>query len=64
LRVILGDNDSCKEPVYVDVDLNILIDSIYIASTAGDWFYELVKSIIPKEIRGKEVIKSRLYDLR
>jgi hypothetical protein len=64
LRVILGNGNDFKEPVYVDVDLNKLIDCIYIAPTTDSWFDELVKSIIPDEIAGKEIIKSVLYDLK
>jgi hypothetical protein len=43
------------------VDLNILIDEIYVDPTASDWFFELVKKVVNKYGIKARVIKSPLY---
>lgn len=45
----------------VPVDLNILIEKIYISPTAPLWFKELVISILKKYNLEKEVIHSHIY---
>ena len=58
------DLDSCKfsHGFYVPVDLEILIEKIYISPASPDWFYTLVKSITNKYEIDKDVIKSNLSD--
>jgi len=51
-----------KDGIYVPVDLNILIDKIYIAPTSPKWQHELLESIITKFKLNKEVIQSGLDD--
>ncbi len=45
---------------YVEVDLDILIDKIYIAPTSPKWIYKLIKSTIKKYSLDKQVLKSSL----
>ena len=47
---------------YVPIDLEILIEKIYVSPTSPDWFYTLVKSVINKYAIDKDVIKSNLLD--
>jgi hypothetical protein len=49
---------------YVDVDLNILIESVHIAPLAGAWLVETVDSILEKYGIDKKAIKSELYTLK
>lgn len=58
------DLDSCKfsHGFYVPVDLEILIEKIYVSPASPDWFYTLVKSITNKYEIDKDVIKSNLSD--
>lgn len=76
LRVIIqhfyrdknGDQNYSKSPfkngVYVPVNLDALIEKIYLAPTCQDWQVNLVESIIKKYRIIKEVQKSPLYDTR
>jgi len=58
------DLDSIKfsHGFYVPIDLEILIEKIYVSPTSPDWFYTLVKSITNKYEIDKDVIKSNLSD--
>jgi len=47
---------------YVPIDLEILIEKIYVSPTSPDWFYTLVKSITNKYEIDKDIIKSNLSD--
>jgi len=47
---------------YITVDLDILIEKIFISPTAPTWFNDLVKSIVNKYNLGKEVIQSSLAE--
>lgn len=47
---------------YVPVDLDTLIEKIYISPTSEPWFYELVNSIDKKFEINKEVIRSKLSE--
>lgn len=52
-----------KLGVNIPVDLDALIEKIYISPTAEDWFYDLVKSVSVKYGHdNKEVIRSSLAD--
>jgi len=46
--------------IYVPIDLDILIEKIYISPTSPDWFHTLVKSITKKYEIDKDVVKSNL----
>lgn len=48
--------------IYVPIDLDILIEKIYVSPTSPDWFYTLVKSITKKYEIDKGVVKSNLSD--
>ena len=50
------------EGIYVPVDLNILIDKIFLAPTSPQWQFDLLKSMIPKYQLNKKVIHSSLDD--
>lgn len=45
---------------YISVDLNILIEKIFVSPTAPKWFDELIKAIVRKYNLAKEVVKSNL----
>lgn len=49
--------------VYVQVDLDLLIDKIYLAPTAPKWLPELVKSVTKRYKLDKEVVQSTLDDV-
>jgi GTPase SAR1 family protein len=46
--------------IYVDVDIDVLIDRVYVAPTALPWFHDLTKSVMETYGVEKEVIKSNL----
>jgi len=46
--------------LYVKVDLDILIDQIYLAPTSSDWRYGLVTRLVRKYRLEKQVIQSRM----
>ena len=48
--------------IYVQVDLGVLIDKIYLAPTSPRWLFELVKSITAKYKLDKDVLQSSLDD--
>ncbi len=45
---------------YITIDLDVLIEKIYVAPSSPDWFLELVKSVTKKYDLDKEVIPSAL----
>ncbi|MBI5810679.1 MAG: hypothetical protein HZB81_07630 [Deltaproteobacteria bacterium] len=57
LKVIVKSYD---EVVYVPVDLDVLIDEVYVSPTSADWFYELVESVTDRCFLNKKVKKSDL----
>ena len=48
--------------IYVQIDLGVLIDKIYLAPTSPKWLFELVKSITKKYKLDKDVLQSSLDD--
>jgi hypothetical protein len=48
------------EGKYVPVDLDMLIERIYVAPTAPKWFMELVRSVAERYALHKEVVHSSL----
>ena len=50
------------EGIYVPVDLNVLIDKIYLAPVSPVWQFELLKSILEKYQLNKKVVQSRMDD--
>lgn len=49
---------------FVHVNLDILIEKIYISPLAQPWFSDLVRSLLEKfSIDANRIIKSDLYDL-
>lgn len=51
------------EGVYVSVDLDVLIDRIYLAPTSPRWLFELVNSVTRKYELKKEVLQSTLDEV-
>jgi len=49
--------------IYVAVDLNLLIERIYLAPTCPAWLFELTKSVTKKYGLDKEVVQSGLDDV-
>ncbi len=64
LRAILNSSDDRTEGIKVSVDLNELIERVYVAPTAESWIFELVKAISIRnpKTKNKDIIKSELYD--
>ena len=50
--------DKCK---YVNTELEILIENIYVSPAAEKWFKEVVESLVSKYCLSKNVIESNLY---
>ncbi len=46
--------------IYIETDLDILIEKIYVAPTAPDWFLELIQSVLEVYQLNKQVIRSSL----
>jgi len=51
-----------REGIYVPVDLDVLVDKIYLAPTSPAWQFELLKSILEKYELNKEVVQSKMDD--
>ena len=49
--------------VYIQVDLGVLVDKLYLAPTSSKWLFELVKSITKKYELDKDVCQSSLDDV-
>jgi hypothetical protein len=49
-----------NDGIYVDVDVDVLIDRVFVSPTALPWFYDLTKSVMETYGVEKEVIKSNL----
>jgi hypothetical protein len=56
------DKPLCQEGISVKVDLNLLIDKIYLPPTCHEWQIKLMRSIIKRYSFDKEVEKSSLFD--
>jgi len=48
------------EGIYVPVQLDVLIEKIYLAPTAPEWIHELLESLVGRLGPQKEVVFSRL----
>jgi len=53
-----------KKGEYVSVDLDILIEKVYVNPFSEDWFLDVVKSITKEYLPNKEVERSKLYSLK
>ncbi len=49
-----------KKGIYIEVDLNILIERMYVAPSAQSWFKDLVRSILTKYGMEKPIVDSTL----
>jgi hypothetical protein len=49
---------------YVSIELNSLIERIYVSPLSEDWHIDLVESIVKKYKINKQIIKSDLYSLK
>ncbi|MHA2053792.1 MAG: hypothetical protein ACW99F_09355 [Candidatus Hodarchaeales archaeon] len=60
----MGDKKPIKDlsdtGIYIPVDIDILIEKVFVSPTAEKWFKELVESIMKKYDLNKKVIKSSL----
>jgi hypothetical protein len=56
------DKPLCKEGIPVLVDLNTLVDKVYLPPTSHEWQIELIRSVISRYSLDKMVSKSTLYD--
>lgn len=46
--------------IYVSADLNVLVERIYVAPTAPQWFHELIRSLVKRFNLNKPVVQSDL----
>ncbi len=60
LRAVTTEFPPSEHDKYITVDLDVLIDRIYVAPSSPDWFFELVKSVTKKYDLDKEVTRSAL----
>lgn len=68
IRAIIYSKDPCvpsdllvdKNGLPIQLDINYLIDKIYVSPEAPDWFYKLVKNVSIKYGINKKVLKSSL----
>jgi hypothetical protein len=51
-----------QDGLYVPVDLQVLIERIYVSPSSTDWFFDLVKSVVSKYGPTKEVVRSSLSE--
>lgn len=62
-----GEDESVTEIVdhgkYSEINLNDLIESIYVSPTAPSWFYHLIISLLKRYNLGKPVLHSKLYSI-
>lgn len=49
-----------EEGVYINVDISILIDELFVAPHAPNWYYDLIKNLCSKYQLDKPITKSRL----
>ncbi|WMW24367.1 hypothetical protein RE474_09720 [Methanolobus sediminis] len=56
------DEDVPEIGSYVPVDLDILIDKLFVSPAAPEWFFELTKSVATKYGMNKEILQSSLSD--
>ena len=59
-RVISPNQVISGSGLYVNIDIDKLIECVYVSPKASDWFYDLIKSIIIKSDYGFDVLKSDL----
>jgi hypothetical protein len=52
-----------KEGTYIKVDLDILVDKVYVAPTSPHWVYKLIKSTVTKYGLDKQVLQSSLEEI-
>lgn len=57
------DKPPFDEGIYVQVNLETLIDKIYLAPTSPKWLFELVKAVTSRYKLDKEVLQSTLDDV-
>ena len=62
--VIPPDGMNWKSPkgIGINIDINNLVEEIYVSPKSEDWFLDLVKSITKKYNLDKEIIRSSLAD--
>ncbi len=56
------DEDVPEIGSYIPVDLDILIDKLFVSPTAPEWFFDLTKSVAKKYCINKEILQSSLSD--
>ncbi len=59
-RSVMESKPPRREGIYISVDLNLLVERIYMAPTSPRWLFELVKSVTRKYGMNKEVLPSAL----
>lgn len=64
VRCVIRHRDLKNLPtgIYIPIDLNRLIENIYISPTSQPWFYDVVKNIVDKYDLKKNVLQSTLNE--
>jgi len=61
VRLVAVDNARRGQPgVSFPIDINLLIESIYVSPYAPLWFYDVVESILDKYCLGKSILQSQM----
>jgi len=56
------DKEVVGEGEYIDVNLDILIETVYVAPTSQDWFLNLVTAVMNRYDLKKKLVRSHLAD--
>ena len=64
VRSVIRRRDMKDPPtgLYITIDLEKLIENIYVSPTSQPWFYEVVKNIVEKYGLKKDVLQSTLNE--
>lgn len=57
----INPNDLTDKGKYIDADISILVENVYVAPFSEYWFTEVVESLLSKYKLDKDVMKSDLY---
>lgn len=59
---VVFERDICEFGIPIHVDINILIEKVYVSPVAPQWFFELVEKVLKTYGYNKEVIYSKLIE--
>lgn len=62
VRAIIKRHNIMEKGIYISVDIDRLIDKIYVSPYAQDWFVDVVKSVVEKYKIEKPVLHSQMLE--